>query len=136
MKSTCRFVLEKQRIYYEDTDAGGVVYHSNYLKLMDRARCEWLWKMGICFNQLAEDACLFVVCDVHVKYLKPMRLQDIVDVSAEVIKLGNTSVVFAQKIYKHQDSDCVYASGEVTVVSINNKGKPIRLPEMFRSQVS
>ena len=92
--------------------------------------------MGICFNQLAEDACLFVVCDVHVKYLKPMRLQDVVDVSAEVIKLGNTSVVFAQKIYNHQDSDYVYASGEVTVVSINNKGKPIRLPEMFRSQVS
>ena len=135
MKSVCKFVLEKQRIYYEDTDSGGIVYHSNYLKYMDRARCEWLWAMGICFNRLAENDCFFVVCDIHVQYLKPMILQDVIDISCEVIKIGNTSCTMAQKIYNHGNQECIYSTGEVRIVTVNNKGRPILLPDTFVTNV-
>jgi len=87
------------RIYYEDTDAGGVVYYANYLRFLERARTEWLRALGCGQEQLMrEQGIAFAVRSLAVEYLKPARLDDRVDVVAEIESLGRAQVVFRQRI--------------------------------------
>ena len=130
-----KFTLENQRVYYEDTDAIGIAYHASYLKFMDRARCECLWDMGIYFEGLSKEGCCFVVSDITIKYLKPMRLQETINISCDVIEVGNTFSVFNQKICCSKKSGYVYSTAEVKVVSVDERGKPALLPEAFRKRV-
>jgi tol-pal system-associated acyl-CoA thioesterase len=130
-----KFTLKNQRVYYEDTDAIGIAYHASYLKFMDRARCECLWDMGICFNELAKSACCFVVSDINIKYLKPMHLQDMVNISCDVVEVGNTFAVFKQQVVHNEKPEHIHSLAEVKIVSIDDRGKPMLLPEAFRSRV-
>jgi acyl-CoA thioester hydrolase len=130
-----KFTLESQRVYYEDTDAMGIMYHASYLKYMDRARCECLWSMGICFDNTSENSGVFVVSDIKIKYFKSLRLQDTVNISCDAIKLGSTYVVFEQKLSHQQQPDQVYSAAEVRVVSIDKNGRPALLPEKFRNNL-
>lgn len=87
------------RVYYEDTDAGGVVYYANYLKYMERARSEWLRARDIDQVALArDDGVVFAVRAAAIDYLRPARLDDVVDVSVQVVEHGRASVVFAQNV--------------------------------------
>lgn len=87
------------RVYYEDTDAGGVVYHSNYLNFMERARSEWLRELGFEQTYLKDDLhIIFVVHSMTIAFKRPARFNDLLEVTSEVEKLGHGSFVFRQKI--------------------------------------
>jgi acyl-CoA thioester hydrolase len=88
------------RVFYEDTDAGGVVYYANYLKFFERARTEWLRTLGFEQQQLArEQSIFFVVRRVETDYFASARLDDLLSVSVEVEKLGRVAVEFTQEIH-------------------------------------
>lgn len=122
------------RVYYEDTDAGGVVYHSNYINFFERARTEWMRQLGYELDQLAaEEQLIFVVRSLNCEYLRPAVFNDELFVSAEIISFSRTSIVFKQKVMRAQkdkNADCiVLAQGQVKIVSVDSiKFKPKRLP--------
>jgi acyl-CoA thioester hydrolase len=129
------------RVYYEDTDAGGVVYHSNYIKYFERSRTEWLRQLGYELDELAEnEQLIFVVRAVSCEYLRPAKFNDELFVSAEIISLGKTSIQFKQKVMRAAsgaESECeVLAQGEVTVVSVDAlKFRPKRLPQQILESI-
>lgn len=87
------------RVYYEDTDAGGVVYYANYLKFMERARTEWLRTLGFEQDQLARrEGVVFAVRSAQLDFLKPARFNDLLDVSVAVTARGGASVTFGQSV--------------------------------------
>ena len=95
------------RVYYEDTDAGGVVYYANYLRFFERARTEMLRSLGFeQDNLLAEENVIFVVRSVNVDYLKPARFNEHLEVSAKVIEYRKTNMIFEQSITRWQDILC------------------------------
>lgn len=87
------------RVYYEDTDAGGVVYYANYLKFMERARSEWLRSLGFEQDRMAREDCIvFAVSQVSVDYLKPARFNQLLKVSVRIEERGQVSLRFIQTI--------------------------------------
>jgi len=89
------------RIYYEDTDAGGVVYHANYLRFMERARTEWLRDHGYELNKLEQDfGFLFAVRSVSIDYLKPAYLNDLLSIQVSIARTGRASLDIDQEVYR------------------------------------
>ncbi len=89
------------RVYYEDTDSGGVVYYANYLKFMERARSEWLRSLGVEQDiLLASEGVIFAVRSAHMEYLKPARFNDMLSVSVAVEQRGRASIVFEQQVMR------------------------------------
>ncbi|NYT79904.1 tol-pal system-associated acyl-CoA thioesterase [Alcaligenaceae bacterium] len=85
------------RVYYEDTDAGGVVFYANYLKFFERGRTEWLRRLGVNQTELAETAKrIFVVKNVEIQYRKPARLDDLLTIRSDITRLGRASIHFRQ----------------------------------------
>ncbi len=141
-KSTRKTFILPIRVYYEYTDAGGVVYHSNYINFFERARTEWLRELGFELDELAEkEQLIFVVRALSCEYLLPARFNDELFVSAEIIEIGKTSIQFEQKIMRlpidgektKDDPNCtLLAKGTVTVVSVDAiKFKAKRLPSFI-----
>jgi acyl-CoA thioester hydrolase len=91
------------RVYWEDTDAGGVVYYANYLKMLERCRTEWLRSHGVHQEALRLQGQLFVVSHVDAHYLKPARLDDALQVSVTLAEPRPASVVFAQSIWRGEE---------------------------------
>lgn len=129
------------RVYYEDTDAGGVVYYANYLKFFERCRTEWLRAIGHQQAELLRDPGIaFVVRSVTVEYLKPARLDDRLVVDLEVQKVSGAQIVFRQHIRRvgaTVDGDCEdLVSGAVHVVCVNSaRMKPTAIPSLLRSKL-
>ncbi len=89
------------RVYYEDTDAAGVVYYANYLRFLERARTEWLRALGFEQKRLAEELGIaFVARSIAVDYLKPARLDDALNVVSEIESVGRAQIVFAQRVLR------------------------------------
>ena len=98
MTDSCQRPVLRLRVYWEDTDAGGVVYHANYLRYFERARTEWLRERG--FDQtklLADTNLLFVVADGALRYAAPARLDDVIDVSVALASSGRASLTLKQQ---------------------------------------
>jgi acyl-CoA thioester hydrolase len=121
------------RVYYEDTDAGGVVYHASYVRFMERARTEWLRTYGYTNPSLVgEFGVLLVVRSVKVDYLRPAFLDDLLAVSAEVKDLGRSRVTVHQTVRRGEE---VLAEGEVHLVCVTADGfKPVAVPEGLKTQ--
>jgi acyl-CoA thioester hydrolase len=117
------------RVYYEDTDAGGVVYYANYLKFLERARTEWLRQVGLDQQQLARDNnTAFAVRHVEIDYLKPARLDDELVVRSHVHSQGRASITFSQQI--DRADGLLLCSAMVKVVCLQlDDFKPKPLPE-------
>lgn len=116
------------RVYYEDTDSGGVVYHSNYLNFMERARTEWLRALGLEQTYLRDElAIVFVVHSVEIAFKKPAKFNDLLLVSSNLEKLGRSSMVFDQKITKDNQL-LVEAQVKLACVS-NTTFKPSVIPQ-------
>jgi acyl-CoA thioester hydrolase len=115
------------RVFYEDTDAGGVVYYANYLRYLERARTEWLRQLGTPREQLrATVGWVFVVTGVRLQYHRPARLDDLLSVHAELLGHGGASLRFAQRV--ERDGQLLVA-GEVDVACVDQTDfKPRRLP--------
>lgn len=122
-------VSTRIRVYYEDTDAGGVVFYANYLKYLERARTEWLRERGVEQRQLAEtEDVVFAVVEVSLRYRRPARLDDLLDVSAEVSEIGRSRVVFDQAVRRAADDELL-VSGRVEVVCLSASAfKARRIP--------
>lgn len=122
------------RVYYEDTDAGGVVYYANYLRFLERARTEWLRAAGFEQQHLLEvDQLAFVVRRVEADFRAAARLDDLLDVRVEIERLGGASMVFAQRIERGDD---LLLEAKVTVACVDwARKKPTALPEAMRSQL-
>jgi acyl-CoA thioester hydrolase len=121
------------RIYYEDTDDGGVVYHSNYLKFFERARTEWLRSLGYDQVELREENdVLFVVRGIQIKYLLPARFNQLLDVVTQISQLGRCRIVFEQKL---QLGDEILTAATVEVASVSATSfRPVPIPESMRQQ--
>ena len=119
------------RVYYEDTDAGGVVFYANYLRFMERARTEWLRERGFEQPAMAENLrVLFVVRAVQIDFLKPSRFNDSLQVSVEVDNVGGSRIRFLQSVL-HGDEERVRAVVDVVCVSTDSF-RPVRMPRELR----
>jgi 4-hydroxybenzoyl-CoA thioesterase len=120
------------RVYYEDTDAGGVVYYVNYLKFMERARTEWLRHMGFSQQILAGENLLLVVHSSEARYHAPARLDDELRVTAQVLELNRASLRFAQQVWREKD-ETLLCEGQVLVAAVRaDTFKPRALPPELR----
>lgn len=115
------------RIYYDDTDAGGVVYHANYLKFTERARSEYLRALGYENSALRKDfGIIIVVKNIEAEYFSPARLDDFLTIQTRLLSVKNTSFVMEQKAIRHDV--CIFTM-TVVLVCINEDGKPTKIPE-------
>ena len=121
------------RVYFEDTDAGKIVYHANYLKFAERARTEMLRAMGADHNaMIKDDAAMFVVKNVNIEYLASAVLDDALEGHTSITKMGNASLVLQQNVLR---AGVTLAASEVVLVSVNMNGQPCRIPASIRSKI-
>ncbi len=122
------------RVYYENTDAGGVVYHAEYLKFLERARTEWLRHLGFDHQGLARNhRVALIVTSLAVDYVKPARLDDTIAVAVQLESLGKARCVFAQEIRREDE---VLLRAKVTVACVTHEGmKPAEIPEPLRRKM-
>jgi len=121
------------RIYFEDTDAGGIVYYANYLKFMERARTEMLRDHGMDHAAMIRDLnVMFVVRAVKIEYLKPALLDDACTVVTRIAQMGNASVTLQQEVKK---DEVTLASAEIVLVSITKAGAVCRIPATIRAKM-
>ncbi len=119
------------RVYYEDTDSGGVVYYANYLKFFERARTEWLRNFGLNQDKLAqEEGLIFVVRRAELEFERPARLDDLLELTVEPLKLARVYVQLAQEARRGAE---VLARAEIQVVCLNRHNfKPAAIPQFLR----
>ena len=126
----------RTRVYWEDTDGGGVVYYANYLRFMERARTEWLRSLGHSQQEIAEQyGFVFAVAEAHVNYRKPARLDDDLTVTCLPVPEGRASLRFKQVIFRKNEGrdDTLIADGEVRVVCVDAKSfRPRALPDFIQ----
>ncbi len=122
------------RIYYKDTDAGGVVYYANYLNYFEVARTEFLRQQGLIIEDYAADGILFMVAEVNLKYVSPAYYGDILSITTEVAELRKASLVLRHRVTA-QDNSVLVAEGTTKLVCVNTSAKPIKLPEEFSQKL-
>ena len=120
------------RVYWEDTDAGGIVYYANYLRFLERARSEWLRARGISQRSLAvEPGVVFSVVSLEVQYRRPARLDDLIAISCEPTQRGAASVDFVQNIWRTDVDSELLLNATVRVACLDAQSlRPRRLPEV------
>lgn len=123
------------RVYYEDTDCGGVVYYANYLRYFERGRTEFLRERGISLADLYDKRVLFVVTKVEVEYLSPCRYNDLLLLDTQVIDISRLTITFKHSI-KREGSEKELVRGIVVLASVDKDGRPIRFPEEVRRALS
>ncbi len=125
------------RVYYEDTDSGGVVYYANYLKFMERARTEWLRAHGFEQDALLRDRqVLFAVRTLSVDYHRPARFNDLLEVISRIVEAGGASLTFAQNI-RRADSTEVLCGARVKVACIDAENfRARRLPRQLIREIA
>ena len=127
------------RVYYEDTDSGGVVYYANYLKFMERARTEYLRSLG--FEQdeiIANEGVLFAVRSITVDYLKSARFNQLLNVSAHLAEIGKASLLFAQRVELASSNASILCTGQVKIACLDARTlRPTAIPpRIFREVTS
>lgn len=122
------------RVYYEDTDAAGVVYYANYLRFMERARTEWLRTIGFEQSDLAKrEGIAFVVRAAAIDYLRPARVDDRLQVTVELIKVGAGQIDLAQRVLR---GDELLARAMIKVVCVELRTlRPVRMPRLLATRI-
>lgn len=125
------------RVYWEDTDAGGIVYYANYLKFMERARSEWLRALGIEQAALARDERRqFAVVEAHIRYHRPARFNDLLQVSVQVTEQGGASVTMTQEIRRGTRDGELLVSATIRAACLDSEGlRPRPLPAAMLAQI-
>ena len=123
-----------QRVYFEDTDAGGVVYHAQYVKFLERARTEWLRYLGFTNSELERKyKMLFIVSEIAVEFVKPARLDDAINISVGIESLGRVRVTFHQEIRRGEE---ILLKARVSVATVAvDSFKPIEIPMDVRKKM-
>ncbi len=118
------------RIYYEDTDAGGVVYHANYLGFFERGRTEFFRRRGLVVKQLHDDGLIFPVVRVEADFRWPARLDDLLRIETSVLEVGRSSFTLQQQAIRQED-DKLLVAARITLVCVALGMKPRRLPPLL-----
>ena len=120
------------KVYYEDTDAEGVVYYANYLKFLERARTEAIYSLGLTNTKLLNDCgVLIIVKSCNINYLRPAKFEDNLKINSTIKSITRTSFVMKQVINRNKD---LISEAEIRLVTINRKGKPIKIPDILKNQ--
>jgi len=123
------------RIYYEDTDAGGVVYHANYICYMERARTEFLRERGLSVREMHDLGIIFPVVAIEANYRAPARLDDLLEVETRIVALRNSSFVAAQQVKRKEDGKLL-VEARVTLACVGPEMRARRLPSEIRELFS
>ena len=122
------------RVYYEDTDAAGIVYYANYLRFIERGRTEFLRALGHDQNVLMKEGVAFAVRAIEAEYLKPARLDDLLTVTTSIAALGRAQLTFAQRVLRGHE---LLLDAKIRVACIDPAtGRPIRMPRAIHEQLS
>jgi acyl-CoA thioester hydrolase len=121
------------RVYYEDTDAGGVVFYANYLKFLERARTEWLRSLGFEQDTLREQGVVFAVRKVVIDYLRPALFNQLLDVHTQVIAVGTASITFNQRVL---DGSAVLTEATVKLACVDAETfRPRPVPDVIQEEI-
>ena len=121
----------KVKIYYEDTDAGGVVYYANYLKYLERARSEAIYSLGLTNTNLQKDHdTLIIVKSCNIEYKKPAKFEDELEIISSILSKTRSSFTMLQIIKKNEE---IISEATVQLVTVNKEGKPIKIPEILNN---
>ena len=124
-----KYFKYKFKIYYEDTDSGGVVYYANYLKYLERARSEAIYSLGLTNTKLRKDyGTLIIVKSCNIEYKKPARFEDELEIISSVLTKTKTSFTMKQIIKKHEE---LISEADVQLVTVNKEGKPVKIPKIL-----
>ena len=123
----------KVKVYYEDTDAGGVVYYANYLKFLERARSEAVYSLGFTNTSLLDDhGVLLIVKSCNIEYKKPAQFEDMLEVISEAISFTKTSFLMNQNILRNDE---LISKAEIHLVAVDKNGKPSKFPEELKKKL-
>ena len=123
----------KTKVYYEDTDAGGIVYYANYLKFIERARTNMIQELGFSLKSLSEQYdCHFVVKNINCDYIQSAKLEDDLTVKTKFLNIKNASFELEQNIFRNDE---LIFKSKVIMVNINSLGKPLKIPQSLLSVV-
>ena len=121
------------KVYYEDTDAGGVVYYANYLKFMERARSDALKSLGFTNKLLIEEDGIFIIVkSCNINYIKSALLEDNLEIKSNIKEITKTSFFMSQKVFKGNDQ---ITEAAIHLVTIDKKGKPVKIPETLKVEL-
>ena len=124
----------KVKVYYEDTDAGGVVYYANYLKFIERARTDAMASIDFTNSNLRENYGIYIIVkSCNLNFIKPSRLEDKLDIFSEIVEVKNVSLKMKQDIYI---KDNLILTADVHLATINKEGKPTKMPEKLKEQLT
>ena len=119
----------KIKVYYEDTDSGGVVYYANYLKFLERARSELIYSFGLSNKQLLKEYdTLIIVKSCNIQYKKPAKLEDELEIDSKIKSFTKTSFTIDQTIKRKEE---IISLAEIVLVTVDKSGKPIKIPKIL-----
>ena len=122
------------KIYYEDTDAGGVVYYANYLKFLERARSEAIYEMGFSNTELKKEfGVLIIVKSCNIDYKTPAIFEDKLSIISTIKEITKTSFIMEQNINRDKE---LIASADIHLVAVNSDGKPTKIPEILKNKLN
>jgi len=134
MAKGARNIQLSLRVYYEDTDAAGIVYYANYFRFIERGRTEFLRSLGHDQNALMKEGIAFAVRSANVEFLKPAKLDDLLTVETAIAALGRAQVTFAQRIRRDTE---MLLDAKIRVACIDpTRGRPIAMPQAIHGQMS
>lgn len=125
------------RVYYEDTDSGGVVYYANYLRFMERARTEWMRALGFEQDRLiGEEGILFAVRSANIEFLRPARFNDLLGVSLDVVQRGRASLTFDQTVARCTDEQTPLCRGQIKIACLEAASfRPHPIPDYILKEI-
>ena len=126
-----KYFKYKFKIYYEDTDSGGIVYYANYLKYLERARSEAIYSLGLTNTNLQKDHdTLIIVKSCNIEYKKPAKFEDELEIISSILSKTKTSFTMLQIIKKNEE---IISEATVQLATVNKEGKPIKIPEILKN---
>ena len=126
--------IHEVKVYYEDTDSGGVVYYSNYLKFLERARTEMINSIGLSNKKLLEEhKTLIIVKSCNVEYLSPSKLEDRLQIYSSIESINKASFVMIQDIKKDDD---LIVKAKIKLVTVDYEGRPIKIPSVLENRLT
>ncbi len=126
-----KYFKYKFKIYYEDTDSGGIVYYANYLKYLERARSEAIYSLGLTNTKLQKNHdTLIIVKSCNIEYKKPAKFEDELEIISSILSKTKTSFTMLQIIKKNKE---IISEATVQLVTVNKEGKPIKIPEILNN---
>ena len=117
------------KVYYEDTDAGNVVYYANYLKFLERARTEMISSIGLSNKKLIDEHGIYIIVkSCKIEYKKPVMLEDLIEINSNVKSVTRSTIIMDQIIKKDEN---IVTESEIVLITVNKSGKPVKIPDVL-----